>query len=189
MMDPLRMQREHARLDAVPAEEAPPMVEENFVVVHVPMVERDVQCLRIALQRTRDERRDEHAPSLKGHMHAGRQVIPRAHYRPEIAYVELGHPEIALPPDHVHRMERIDDARVVAVALDVNFPLAAFAIGGGSRLRRRQHPTIKLRMVAQEAPLGQLDRFWGLDDEKEHRTRLDDDAIGRALGEYDRVAR
>src|SRR5207245_7531657 len=56
MMDPLRMQREHARLDAVPAEEAPPMVEENFVVVHVPMVERDVQCLRIALQRTRDER-------------------------------------------------------------------------------------------------------------------------------------
>src|SRR3989441_13119243 len=133
-MDPLRMQREHARLDAGPAEETPPMVEENFVIVHVPVVERDSQRLRIALQRPRDERRDEHAPGLKGYMHAGRQVIPRAHYRSEIAHVELGHPEIALPPDHVHRMERIDDARVRADALDLNFPLASFAFGGGDRL-------------------------------------------------------
>src|SRR3989449_4541550 len=183
MMDPLRMQREHARLDAVPAEEAPPMVEENFVVVHVPMVERDVQRLRIALQRARDERRDEQAPSLKGHMHAGWQVIARAHDRREIAHVELGYPEIALPSDHVHGMKGVDDARVLAVALDVNFPLASFAIGGGSRLRGRQHPTIKLRMLAQQASFGQLDRLWGFDDEQEHRTRLDDDAIGCALGD------
>src|SRR2546426_11960686 len=43
-------------------------------------------------------------------------------------------------------------------------------------------------MVAQEASLGQLDRLWGLDDEKEHGARLDKDAIGRALGDYDVVA-
>src|SRR5437667_9490264 len=97
MLDPLRMQREHARLDAGPAEEAPPMVEENLVIVHVPMVERNAQRLRIALQRPRDERRDEHAPGLKGHMHPGREVIPRAQYRSALADVELGYPEIALP--------------------------------------------------------------------------------------------
>src|SRR2546422_10665519 len=153
MMNPLRMQREHARLDAGPAEEAPSMVEENFVIVHVPMVERDMQRLRITLQRAWDERRDEHAPSLKGHMHAGWEVIARAHDRPEIAHVELGYPEIALPTDHVHGMKGVDDARILAVALDVNFPLASFAIGGGSRLRGRQHPTVKPRMVGPPAPL------------------------------------
>src|SRR6059036_533347 len=121
-------------------------------------------------------------------MHAGRQVIARAHDRPEIAHVELSHPEIALPPDHVHGMKGVDDARVHAVALDVNFPLASFAIGGGRRLGGRQHPTIKLRMLPQQASFGQLDRLWGFDDEQEHRTRLDDDAIGRALGDYDVVA-
>src|SRR5206468_11683040 len=109
-------------------------------------------------------------------------------HRPEIAHVKPGHPKVALPTDHVHRMERIDDARVLAVALDVHFPLASFAFGGGSRLRRRQHPTIKLRMVAQQASFGQLDRLWGFHDEEKHRTRLDKDAIGRALGDYDVVA-
>src|SRR3989442_11990964 len=148
MLDPLRMQREHARLDAGPAEEAPPMVEENLVIVHVPMVERNVQRLRIALQRPRDERRDEHAPGLKGYMHAGRQVIPRADHRPEIAYVELGHPEIALPPDHVHRMERIHDARVLAVALDLNFPLASLPFDSGIPPPAAPAPPVKLRMVA-----------------------------------------
>src|SRR5437879_10396210 len=169
MMDPLRMQREHARLDAGPAEEAPLMVEENFIIVHVSMVERDVQRLRIALQRTRDERRDEQATSLKGHMYAGRQVIARAHDRPEIAHVQLGHPEIALPPDHVHGMKRVDDARVLSIALDVNFPLASFTIGGGSRLRRRTHPAIELRMVAQEAPLGQFNRLRRLNNKEKDR--------------------
>src|SRR5438093_12219737 len=97
MMDPLRMEREHARLDAGPAEEAPPMVEEHFIIVHVPVVERDALRLRVALQRTRNKRRDEHAPGLKGHVHTRWQVIPRADHRPEIAHVKPGHPTVALP--------------------------------------------------------------------------------------------
>src|SRR5207245_7626240 len=124
----------------------------------------------------------ERASSLKGHMHAGRQVIARAHDRPEISHVELGHPEIALPPDHVHGMKGVNDARVLAAALDVNFPLASFAIGGGSRLRDRQHPTIKLSMLHPQATYGQLDRLWGFDDEQEHATRLDGDVMRRASG-------
>src|SRR5687767_1111573 len=117
-MDSLWMKGEHARLDAGPAEKVSTVIEQNFVIIHVPVIEGNSQRVRVALERSRREGRNQQATSLKRHMHARRQMIPRAGDGSKITDIELGNPQITLPPGDVHRIEGIVDARVFAVPFD-----------------------------------------------------------------------
>ena len=47
-----------------------------------------------------------------------------AHHRPDVAHVDLPDGEIALPADHIERIERIEHFRDLVVGLDANLPFA-----------------------------------------------------------------
>ncbi len=89
-----------------------------------------------------------------------------AHDRPDIAHVDLPHREIALPPHHVERIERVHHFRNLVLRLDADFPFAAI-VQVRVRLGRRDHRRIVQRVLPEETLFRRVELRARLDNQKE----------------------
>jgi hypothetical protein len=112
-------------MNAGAAEKISLVIKEHFVIVHVAMIKRNAKCARVAFQRPWREGRYQQSAGLKGHVHAGREVIARADDRTKIPDIQLGDPEVTLPGRDIHGIERVIHPGVVTVPLDAHFPFLA----------------------------------------------------------------
>src|SRR5207237_5532030 len=122
MVDTLRMQRQHPRLNPRAAEEFSFMIKEHFIVIRISMVKRDAQRFGIAFQRPWGEGGYETSAGSECSVDARRQMVAGTRDRSEITHIQLGHPQISLPSDHVHWIERVDHPRRTPLSFDVDLP-------------------------------------------------------------------
>src|SRR5215813_14872057 len=105
------------------------MIKEHFVVIRVAMVKRNTQCLGIAFQGPWSEGGNEASAGSECSVCARRQMVAGTRYRSKITHVQLGHPQISLPSDHVHRIKGVDHPRRTPLSFDVHLPLLALCLG------------------------------------------------------------
>src|SRR5215204_1298883 len=90
----------------VAAEEAALVIEDDLVEIIVVVEERQAQRFRVALQRPRHEGADHEPAGHERRVRRRRQMGAMAHQRTKIAPVDKHDAEIAVPADHVQRVER-----------------------------------------------------------------------------------
>ena len=97
------VERHHAGLDVVAAEEVAGVVEQHFVEIVVVVEERHFQRAGIGLERARAEGADDEAIRQEGRVDAGRQVVAVADATGRRSRTLMLHRrEIAVPADGVH---------------------------------------------------------------------------------------
>ena len=110
--------------------------------------------------------------------------------RPEITHVQLGHPQISFPPDHVHWIEGVDHPRRVPLSFDVDLPLLALCLCRFhcAKFRCNQDSLVEQCMLTEWSAIRHRDRLPSFNDEKERRTGIDVGSIGRSFGDYHVIA-
>ena len=184
------VQRDHAGLDVVAAEEVAPVVEQHFVVVVVVVEERHLERPRIGLHRPRREGADHEAVGDEGGVGRRRQVVAVAHQRADVAPVEPHHGVVAVPAHRIQRVERVGDGADLVASLDTDLPSALVLLGleGVVETRVVEHRRIEDRLWAEQALVRQLVGAVGVLDQQEVAGRARFDAPGGTARDHQIVA-
>src|SRR6478752_6952518 len=178
--DPIRMQRDRAELDPLPAHEFARRVVEHLVRIHIAVVVGRGDRFGMEVVRPRAERADDEPVALESLMHR-RRLVHAPDDRLEVVDVERPGIELAVPADDVERMMIEDDLVQSVVLLHDDLMIAHLIVR--VQLARHADVTLRVRRALDELtelvaiPLGRADVAAPLHDQELRRLTASIEAI------------
>ena len=113
----------HPGFHMIATEKLALMIKDEFVVIIIGMIVRQLQGPGVALDRSRAESTDNQTVAKPGGVCGRRDVVTRTHERPNVLPVQALHRQIPVPANSIQRIEWVSRCRQGILPLDADHRL------------------------------------------------------------------